>query len=273
MILDILVTTYKKNKAEINDLCKTNNYHGRVIIGNQFGSENNSYYIKKQDAFIEVNNIDSIGVSKNRNFLIRRSKADYLLFLDDDAILDDNSYYQLIKIIEQRIKPKGINFCKFNVTCDDLKRQIKQLKSKRRIGFKTLSSFGVIGLVAKRSFIVDNNLFFDESIGPGCQITSGEDTVFYKSICKATKRICSDSIHVARLPISESSWFKGYDRQYFINKGYCAREMYGCLWIIPFVFSCIKHFKFFLKDTSFSKQMKYGREGASLRKKAKPNLQ
>ena len=88
-ILQILITTVRKNHEEMLALYKENKICANAIIRSQCGSSSIQY--TTIDGFqvitIEANDI---GASRNRNMLFREARGKFISFLDDDIVLSPN---------------------------------------------------------------------------------------------------------------------------------------------------------------------------------------
>jgi lipopolysaccharide cholinephosphotransferase len=235
---DTLITTFNKTKEQVVSLVNEGRFQGNILVGNQ----NSEKYVYKTTAKngspITIYGFTSKGVSQNRNQLLNFSTADYLTFCDDDMIMTDN-YWTIVLSAFQKY-PKA-NVIRFNVESLNPKRKIRLGKKNGRIGFLTLKSRGVVGCFYKRAWLFDNQLGFDETMGPGTAITSGEDTLFNHTLCKKTKQCFQVCKTIAQVKQDQSSWFSGYNEQYFINTGYTYQKMFGSFAGIYLFFHTWKH--------------------------------
>lgn len=266
MEINYLITTFKKQTNEIASMIKNNNYSGAILIGNQIQNcqGTTDAFFNDKKCCVSIYNHLSIGVSKNRNYLINKASADYVLFMDDDGIFCDNCDSQIKDIINSF--QHHFDAIKFNIVSLNQQRPIKQIVKVKKAKFSDVSSFGVCGLLVKREFLVNNHLYFDENVGPGNYISSGEDVMFLKKLCDKSKRFYLHPYVVASMDQKESTWFSGFDEQYMINKGYNYRIMFGLMWFPLCVYSIIKHHK---KDKRLSirKKIHYSLYGCKLAKK------
>lgn len=172
MTFDILVTTFKKTKSEIIELLTINNIFGNIYIGNQGAAEDTEEVIINKNQNIHIYNLTSVGVSKNRNFLLKKAKSDFVLFLDDDIKITNYDFP-----VEEFSLDKAY---RFNLMSSNSKRPIKQIKKEGKKSFFDLKSFGAWGIFFPRVLLLEKNVLFNEAIGPGCKINHGEDSLFLK---------------------------------------------------------------------------------------------
>lgn len=67
--------------------------------------------------------------------------------------------------------------------------------------------------------IKKNGICFNEYFGAGSRFYMGEENIFLFDCLKRGLKILYVPIKVADLHIQNSSWFNGFDKTYFINRG------------------------------------------------------
>lgn len=222
MKLDILLTTTNKSFDEIISLINKLHITSNVVIGNQFKEESiNNYFIGNQR--ITVVNTKEKGCSRNRNNLLKYTDADIVVFADDDEVFVDN--YEKIIISTFSSNPLS-NAIYFAVNVNKDARPVRIFNKSRKAKWKDVSALGVWGLAIKRSVIDKYNLRFDDNFGPGAKYPMGEDSIY---LCDAIKRVdnfyTSTSL-LAYIEQYESTWFRGYDKSYFINLAIATKRLF-----------------------------------------------
>ncbi len=222
---EYLITTVNKTLDEIKNLIIKSNVKGRILIGNQQSFEESQTDFELNGSFVSVFNMRSKGVSKNRNFLLNKSIGDFVTFLDDDMSFFENSQTVVEKNVSQNLK---FNAVRFNVKTDNRKRKIKQIRNKKSLSFKDLSSYGVWGIFFKRDYLIKNDIYFREDVGPGTEINHGEDGVFLKTFLDFSKilQIPKCAFVVSQ---NESTWH-GQERDLekeLISHGYVYSILFG----------------------------------------------
>ena len=199
--IDYLITTFNKTNEELIEIINRSNVFGHILVGNQGMKEDSIKHVEFDGKVITIFNQKSVGVSKNRNFLLKKAESEYVTFLDDDMYYADNVQNE----IEEILPKYRLNCVRFNVLSDNNSRPIKQLKKCGFVGFRKLSSFGAWGCFFRREFLLENKIFYNESIGPGTEINHGEDGVFLKTFLLYSKIffIPKVSFHVSQ---KESTW-------------------------------------------------------------------
>lgn len=96
-----------------------------------------------------------------------------------------------------------------------------------------------------------NEIEFDEMMGSGTGNGGGEEEKFLLDIRRKGLPLYFYAKTIATVHQGQSQWFKGFDKEYFRNKGWSARRMLGApLSIFYLVYFMISHYKLFKKDIS-----------------------
>ena len=164
---------------------------------------------------------DTKGASRNRNIALANSfqDDDLILFSDDDLIFNDN--YET-EIVEEFLKHPYADAIKFNLHDCSKSRQIamQRIRCFEKATRRNMAASGVWGLVIKKKVLDRLNLRFREDFGPGVNFYyKGEDTIFLQHLLNDHIRFYRSPIDIAGINQASSSWFKGYDEQFFIVSG------------------------------------------------------
>lgn len=203
------------------------------------------------------------GLSKSRNRAIEHSNAEICVIADDDLRYEDN--YE--KIIEEGYKKyPDADIIAFHVENVNKKKE----KVKRREGkqnFFTSMKIQSVQTTFKRKSILNKNIKFDENIGAGTELYSGEENVFLSDCIKKGLKIYYIPKTIATIVDNNSSWLKGYNRQYFNAKGATFYRMSKVLYPFLNLQYAIRKIKMYSNDMSIMKAIKYMFEGAKEYKK------
>ena len=263
MKFQYLITVVKKNVDELENIVKRLNINGDIIIGNQMMEEDTEYELSCYGCSVRVFNMSNKGVSKNRNFLVLHSSADFITFLDDDMYFVEGAQEKA----ETLLSSSKYNAIRFNGVSDNLNRPIKQIQKKGIIKFKHLSSFGVCGIFYKREFLINHNLLFNEDVGPGTIINHGEDAIFNKCFCKKEK-IYSFPLAAFHATQTDSTWHtekRDLETELFAH-GYVYYLLYKYYANIRSIIFLRTHMYCYPKGTKYSLLRRYMKSGI---KKAK----
>ena len=239
-ILQILITTVSKNHDEMLALYKQNKICGNAIIRSQCGAS--STRETTIDGFKVVTiEAEDIGVSRNRNMLMREATAKFIIFLDDDFTLSPNFSHNF-----ETISSTYESDVFFVNRVEDSKNRKPWFKKARRIKHlnNKILSHGANNFIFKRNKLIQSGITFNERIGPGNYIYGGEDTIFLNNIKKNRRFIFYSAGQLISMENKndKSTWFTGYDERYFFVKGFIYTYLHPHLWSIYLIRFCIKLF-------------------------------
>lgn len=156
------------------------------------------------------------GLSRSRNMAIRYSRGDICVLVDDDE--------QLVTDYEKLITTAFIDNPKASV----ISFQVKGIdggeykpypRKKRKIGYFDSMKLSSVELCFRRTEIQRLGIEFNTEIGAGTRYLMGEENAFLFQCLSHKLKIVYEPKAIARLHISESTWFTGFNAQYMIAKG------------------------------------------------------
>ncbi|MBO0459362.1 glycosyltransferase family 2 protein [Enterococcus hulanensis] len=246
MRMEVLIATMKRNSLDFLDEM---NIKTDSIIVNQLGKiqlNSNEYKGNK----LTIKNSLEKGLSKSRNLALSLSTADICLIADDDIkyvpdyekiILDTYNEYPEADIIAFQVDRVGGERAKlFRST----------MHWENRFSLFKISS---VEISFKRKSIEQKKLSFNELIGAGTKFGQGEESVFLTDAYNNGLKILYVPIKIGETDISDSSWFTGYDIDYFNAKGVSFYLMNPRWYSIFFIQFIIRKYKMYRKNiTPFS---------------------
>jgi len=167
---------YINNRVEIEIL---------VVING--GNCDSSFLDIKYPEITEIYTLKEKGNSRARNYGIKKSRGDYLFFLDDDAFVRED----FIKVLFENIKKNEAQaFCGRLLNPQDNSPFTKVYRNDTS---KYLYHFdyhylGGTELVIKRE-IIERIGFFDENFGPGAKYYAAEQTDLFFSLLRANIKV------------------------------------------------------------------------------------
>lgn len=197
------------------------------------------------------------GLSRSRNMAVDNADGDICILCDNDVeyvrgyediILDqfrDNQEYDIIIFFIDR---------KLN----DSKPYFH--KSKKMGYISTLKVFSP-EIAFRRKSLQDNNIKFKTDFGAGSQYSMGEENIFLYDCLKKGLKILYVPLQIASLRKEESTWFQGFAKKYFFDKGAVFYEMSNILSIPLILQFAIRKYKLYKDDMSLSNALKYMFEG------------
>lgn len=234
MNIEVLVSTMNNTP----DLYDKMNIKTDAVIINQC-SELSCEEIDKNGKHLRFYSFPERGVGKSRNIALCRAEGDICIVGDDDLVYRDN-YVEIIKRAFERYPDADAVMFSLESTTDSFVPRDGRIK--RRHSTKYASPH----IAFRRIPILKANIFFSLLFGGGSIWGgSGEDTIFIQEMFKKHLKVYGCTEVIADWDTTgESSWFKGYNDEFFYQKGHLYAAFAGKkAYIITFITAfrwCIK---------------------------------
>lgn len=223
MKIEVLVTAmHIANETGIIELVEKMNITTDAVVINQNDNWEESKTIAHKGKNIKYLSVIDRGVSKSRNLAIANSSADIILIGDDDLTYTDDFAEKITAAYNRHPEADGISF--FVESTDPIRKKKQDLEEKQIFKKGTLY-LSAVQLTFKRKSL--NNISFNEKFGPGSTYIMGEENVFLFDFMNAKKIMYKCPEKIADVSFAESTWFTGFNKDYFFYKGACYQEMFG----------------------------------------------
>lgn len=169
-MISIIIPVYNSSKyiKKCIESVLNNTYKNFEIVIVDDGSSDNSISIIKEinSSKIKVFSQNNSGPGSARNLGIKKSKGEYIFFLDSDDIINENT----LELLHNNIKDNDVIIGNYKIYYDDNKIEefITPKDCKFNIFFESVT---VWNRLYKKKFIIDNDILFEE-------IYQGEDRLF-----------------------------------------------------------------------------------------------
>ncbi len=210
--------------AQPEQLIDTMNIQGDAIIVNQC----DTYDYKEQErngSKIRVFSMNERGVGLSRNHALLRADADFCLFADEDIVYVDD-YVQ--KVEQAFAEYPQADMLLFQIDVAE-GRETYRIEKEGRVRWYNCGRYGAVSFAIRREKVQALNITFHLFFGGGARYSNGEDSLFLQECIKK-------GMHVRKVPVTlghetgrESTWFKGYNRKFFYDRGVLYRYLYGRL--------------------------------------------
>ena len=198
------------------------------------------------------------GLSKSRNMALKNASGEICMLCDNDVCYVDG-YEE--KIVSEFNKHKDADIIVFFIERPERKVPVFN-RTKSMNWLSTMKIFSPE--VAFRIESINRaKLCFDENFGAGARYSMGEENIFLYDALRAGLKIIYVPLKIASLLDTESTWFKGYNEDFFINRGagyYRMTKPFFHLLIWQFA---IRKYRLYGADISFWKAIKSMYEGAA----------
>lgn len=190
------------------------NIRGSSIIINQASSEERRFFPDKDCLFLTT---AERGLSKSRNMALREAAMagkELCIFCDND-ILYINEYEGIIEKAFNRNPDSDI----LVFFIERPERHQPVFTSERRLDHLHAMKIFSPEIAFRLSSVKRAGLKMDELFGAGAKYGMGEENIFLFDAMRAGLKITYVPIRIAGTVENESTWFKGYDTEFFRNRG------------------------------------------------------
>jgi len=254
----LLSTMHREDTSIVNKM----NIAGDCLIINQTSFERQEVLNDETNhRTIRFFSYNERGLSISRNHAIKNSIGDVCLFADDDLVYEDN----YIDIVREAYEEHGdADIIIFEVLSKNEKRYESKIGNVFcKIGYLKSMKVASFKISFKRKSVVDNDLHFDQLFGAGSKYNSGEENIFLFDCLKKKLKVYYLPTTIATVSHETSTWFKGFNEQYFVSKGAFGRRMFNSLDFIYILQFAIRKYKIYSQETSFFSALKFMFEGRS----------
>lgn len=261
--VNVLVSTMNRNDLNfLKDMYLRDN----VVVVNQ--TTNNQLIDSKRidsESITVVNSFDR-GLSKSRNLALKNSESDISIIADDDVMYYPNFENKVIEAYDKFPDADVIAF-KVHRIGQNSNREKSFSDKEKNINYLTSMKISSVEITFKTKSIKVNNIRFNENIGAGTEFMMGEENQFLFDCLKSNLNIKYVPIEIAEVDVSDSTWFNGFDDNYFISTGakfYNMSHVFYPLFIFQFA---IRKTKLYKNNYSFFEVIKVMFSGVEKYKK------
>ena len=205
MELEVLLSVMNLNKKDLDKM----NITSKCTIINQTDIEDVEEYKNYM-----IYSCTDTGLSNSRNRGLEKIKSDIVILCDDDVVYND--YYEQIILNEFKKNPKA-DVILFNLYSPNRKRKV--IEENKRLRKYNTFGYGSQSIAFRRKSILRKGIVFHQLFGAGSVYTTGEDTLFIVDCLKKNLKIYCCTKYIGTVNHEHSTWFKGYNKKYFFNKG------------------------------------------------------
>lgn len=236
------------------------NITGDVLVINQCDN-NDRLRLEENGRIVDFLSTKDRGLSRSRNQAIREATGDICIFCDNDVVYITN--YD--KTIEDAFKRNAdADIIVFFIERPERKAPI--FDKSRALGYVGAMKIFSPEIAFRRKSILDNEMFMNENFGAGAKFMMGEENIFLFEAMGKGLKVVYEPIKIASLLDTQSTWFKGYNEQFFISRGagyYAMSRKWHLLLIWQFA---IRKYGLYKSDMSMIKAVKAMLKGVKIYK-------
>jgi glycosyltransferase involved in cell wall biosynthesis len=207
--VEVLISAMNLSDTSIID--RTNIQTNVVLINQSDFDEYKTLKFKASD--VKFFSTTERGLSNSRNKAIELASGDICLLCDDDEFLYKDYEDVILKAYSEM---PDADLIAFKFLCP----QKTYSNSIKKIGYLNVSTISSVELTFKRETVIDSKINFNIYFGSGSVYSSGEENMFLYDCLRKGLKIYYFPIEIGKLVEGkESTWFNGFNENYFFNKG------------------------------------------------------
>lgn len=220
MTFELLVSCVRKDAHE---LAQKMNIASDAVIVSQLEEKTSEEYFDIGDKKIHSIKSRTKGVGLNRNTCIEQSKADIILFADEDIVYVPDYETLVVKEFEAH---QEADMILFNVkVCEE--RRTYWNEGFKKVGLLNCGRYPAYSIAARSEALKASGVRFSLLFGGGAKFSNGEDSLFLSDCLKKGLKIFSDDVVIGEEIPRPSTWFFGYTDKYFYDRGVLYHFLYG----------------------------------------------
>ncbi len=197
------------------------------------------------------------GVGLSRNTALMRARGEIVLFSDED-IQYDKGYAEAL-LGEFAAHPEA-DILLFNVRVGEVRRTYEN-KDFARVRWHNCGRYPAYAIAARTKKLRSANVCFSLLFGGGAEYSNGEDSLFLMECLRAGLRLYRTPVCIGQEEERPSTWFNGFDRKFFFDRGVLYHYLYGRL-AVPLGWRWLRaNSTAFLKEHSFQQAFAWLKEG------------
>lgn len=216
MTLEILLSCMHQND---HSLVSKSGITGNVLMINQCDTESDASF-STEKGIGRIISTTQRGLTKSRNLAINQSDADVCLLCDDDEVFEKDYEETILRSYQELPQADAIIFKMTNRT-PSFPDKVMRLKFPKTM---KVSSWQIS---FRRDNLLKTGVHFDERLGAGTGNGAEEELKFLLDCQKAGLKIYYVPRCIASVGQTESTWFQGFDAQFFENRGATTRYILG----------------------------------------------
>lgn len=243
MKLQVLVAAVNQ---EVNTLAEKMNLETDAIIVNQCDCFAYQEYLHK-DRVIRCFSMAERGVGLSRNTALMRADEELCLFSDEDIVFYPG-YEEVVRRAFEKNKDADVITFNFKV---DPSRATYHNQSAKRIRWYNYGRYPTYAVAARTKALHRANVSFSLLFGGGARYSNGEDSLFLHDCLKKGLHLYAATAELGQEVYRESTWFKGYDQKFFVDRGVLYYHLYGRMARLFSLRFLLAYRKEMLRETGF----------------------
>ena len=221
MTRELLVSAMHKGPLELVEAMKIGSDAVIMSQGDHFEYQELEYNGHKLRYYA----MNERGVGLSRNHVMMRAKADIGLFADEDIVYNEGYAEAVLKAFEEH---PDADMLMFNVKAMP-GRETYHISEFGRVRWYNCGRYSTYSCAVRLEKIFRHNITFSLWFGGGARYSAGEDSLFIRDCIHKGLKVYKVPVDIGYERERESTWFNGYHRKFFFDRGVLYRHLYGCM--------------------------------------------
>ena len=174
------------------------------------------------------------GVGLSRNHALLRAEGDICLFADEDIVYEPG----YARAVEEAFgRYPDADMILFNVQAAP-GRETYHIEKAGRVSALKCGRYPTYSMAVRRERAHRLNVTFSLLFGGGARYSNGEDSLFIRECIRKGMKVYKVPVRLGYEKERPSTWFKGYNRKFFYDRGVLYHHLYGSLkklWALRFL--------------------------------------
>ncbi len=207
------------------------------------------------------------GLSRSRNMAIDNADGEICVLADDDEVFTDTDTDKIVGAFDDN---PDVSIIRFQVK--GIEKKFKDYpEHEENVGLLKSLKTSSVEMAFRLDDIRKKNIRFDKLLGAGTRFLMGEENAFLHHCINSGLRMKYCPICIAALHIGNSSWFTGYNRDYFVGRG-AAFTAIGRWMSIPYIVQfAVRRYGLYRDQMGYMESLKHMFIGRKLYLQAKQN--
>ena len=234
--MQVLISTMNQKNYSLLDRM---NIQSDAVVVNQCDRDGVEEFQYKTYKILWIS-MSKRGIGLSRNTALFNATADIVLFADDDIVYGDGYEQEVISAFQHENQSDLI--C-FNINLINSNKNIgthRNNKKNKQLNMFNSMRYGATLIAVRRKSIIRERISFSLLFGGGAIFSCGEDSLFIRDCFKCNLKVFSNVYCLGDVDDSNSSWFKGINEKFFIDKGMIYYLMFKNYHFLIFLYYAFK---------------------------------
>lgn len=201
------------------------------------------------------------GVGRSRNSAILRADRDICLFSDQDIVYEEG--YEKAVVDEFSRNPRA-DMILFNIEVEK-ERRTYHIEERKRVRWYNCGRYGAVSFAVRTEKLLQSGVMFSLLFGGGAKYSNGEDSLFLKEFMDRGYRVYTAPVTIGKETAGDSTWFEGYNRKFFYDRGVLYHFLYGHLAVAMALRFLLAHKEKMCREVSAGQAFGWMRDGIGMK--------